>query len=74
MAYHNISFRQTMKRLLADPDFNLDDPTILGKLEYGWANPISASTEYLLECVSYASKAKLPILECGSGLSTIVIG
>jgi len=63
-----------MKTLLADPDYILDETKILKKLEYGWGNPVSASVEFLLESVNYSKEAKLPILECGSGLSTLVVG
>ena len=44
-------------------------------LIYGWGNEKwSALEEYLRACVEHASATRGPILECGSGLSTIMIG
>lgn len=44
-------------------------------LIYGWGNEAwSAEPEYLTALWEYAEKADGPILECGSGLSTFVLG
>jgi len=45
------------------------------QLVLGWANEkMSASEEYLQAIFRYAGEAEGPILECGSGLSTLVLG
>src|SRR5712671_6211054 len=44
-------------------------------LIYGWGNDAwSASEDYLLACLKYALLTDGPMLECGSGLTTIVLG
>jgi hypothetical protein len=44
-------------------------------LIYGWGNEDwSAREEYLMACVRDALASRGPILECGSGLTTIVVG
>jgi len=60
--------------LIDNPDLSLEGTKILSALESGWSNYSSASVNYLVECVRFTNQAKLPILECGSGLSTIVAG
>jgi predicted O-methyltransferase YrrM len=40
----------------------------------GWGNRWSAQREYLTACLEHARAADGPILECGSGLSTVLIG
>ncbi len=48
---------------------------MLRDLIYGWGNEVySGSEEYLRACLEVGWKAKGPILECGSGLSTILLG
>jgi hypothetical protein len=48
---------------------------VLNDLVYGWGNETwSALDEYLAGCVKHALSSPGPILECGSGLSTIVVG
>ena len=42
---------------------------------YGWGNERwSAQDDYLAACAEQALNSKGPILECGSGLTTIVVG
>ncbi len=49
--------------------------SILLSLIYGWGNESwSASCEYLQGIVNEARRSGGPVLECGSGLSTIVLG
>jgi hypothetical protein len=50
------------------------DPAMLRRLRWAWANPNSASVEYLSAVGEAAAAAKGPILECGSGISTVVVG
>ena len=64
-----------MGKILSNPQYDLNDRETLAELSYGWGNKShSASIEYLEECIQYTVQSKLPILECGSGLSTIVVG
>ena len=50
------------------------DPQVLTDLVYGWGNSWSAQLEYLVATLEHVRDAKGPVLECGSGLSTILIG
>ena len=48
---------------------------LLSDLVYGWGNEgYSAEHEYLSALNAYARKMSEPILECGSGLSTLLLG
>jgi hypothetical protein len=67
-------FRSAMGRLLRDPHC-LNDNDVLSSLSYGWGNSFwSACDEYILACAQHAWTCDGPILECGSGLTTIVLG
>ena len=50
------------------------DHDVLSELVQGWGNKWSAQHEYLGACLEHARDADGPILECGSGLSTILLG
>lgn len=68
-------FRKTLKTVIINPNRIIEDSKVLTDLSYGWANEeYSANLEYLQLCLEYATHAKQPILECGSGLSTILLG
>ncbi|MGK7910660.1 MAG: hypothetical protein AB4050_04125 [Synechococcus sp.] len=65
-----------MKAFLSAPErhIRIGDP-IIADLIYGWGNEHwSASDEYLVACMEHALAMNGPILECGSGLSTILVG
>jgi len=48
---------------------------ILNSLIRGWGNQgYSALEDYLMVCISHALTSEGPILECGSGLTTILAG
>ena len=73
--YLNHHFRQAMKEILNDHDKLNFDHDVLAKLCLGWGNPNAASNvEFLSECIKFARESSLPILECGSGLTTIIGG
>lgn len=65
-----------MRRFLANPAACARPGCrVLSDLVYGWGNDgWSALDEYLAGCVAHASTTSGPILECGSGLSTILVG
>jgi hypothetical protein len=64
-----------MLRLLLDPHCPSDRREVISALHYGWGNRFwSASTEYVLACWQHASVSDGPILECGSGLTTLILG
>lgn len=69
-------FHRAMKRLIANPAAaSSPNSTVMEDLVYGWGNQAwSAQGEYLRACVSHALAAPGPVLECGSGLSTLVLG
>jgi Methyltransferase domain len=75
MITRNPVFRRTMKDIVDNPQQALNNRDILTRLAYGWGNEShSASIEYLEDCIKYASQSGLPILECGSGLTSIIAG
>jgi hypothetical protein len=65
-----------MKQFMKYPDAcKHPGNTVLTDLIYGWGNEAwSALNEYLAVCIDNALTSRGPILECGSGLSTILIG
>ncbi len=52
----------------------LADPRRLRRLQWAWGNPNAAAVEYLVAVASAASANPGPMLECGSGLTTVVLG
>ena len=70
-----IVFRRSMNRLLSDPHCLTDQKDVLSDLRYGWGNKLwSASDEYVLACAKHALDCNRAILECGSGLTTLILG
>ena len=66
----NYRFARAMKSFVKSPD-----PKWIPDLIDGWNNRRwSALDEYLSACIIEAQSAKGDILECGSGLSTLLIG
>ncbi len=47
---------------------------VISDLIYGWGNSWSVLEEYLSACIKFALASDGPILECGSGLTTVVLG
>lgn len=76
-AYHReFIFRYSMMRFIRNPqgiiDKNTDD---ISNLIYGWGNEgWSALEEYIQACLRFAMQSNGPILECGSGLTTLLLG
>jgi hypothetical protein len=74
--YQEFVFWRAMRRLVrevtpASRDF---DAELLSDLIYGWGNSWSARHEFLDSCLQHVRKSDGPILECGSGLSTLLVG
>ena len=68
-------FRRAIKRFIQNPELCLDPGSrLLHHLVYGWGNSWSAQHEYLAACLEAALQSEGPILECGSGLSTVLLG
>lgn len=65
-----------MKALLRDPAaVACTSAQVLSDLEYGWGNAgWSGQPEYLQACARAAMSGDAPILECGSDVSTLVVG
>jgi hypothetical protein len=74
--HRELVFRRAMSRFVRDPAARTcpGDPT-LRALVYGWGNEgYSARDEYLAASIEQALTSPGPILECGSGLSTLLVG
>ena len=72
--HHRARFRQLIRRVVADPGLPQREPAIVSTLGALWGNGSwSASTDYLTTAMARAVGGTGPILECGSGLSTILV-
>jgi hypothetical protein len=69
-------FHRSMSTFIKNPQSALhEESAVLQGLIYGWGNESwSALTEYLVGGLQHAMKNEGPVLECGSGLSTILLG
>lgn len=75
-AHRELVFNRALRRLAKDPVRILrGDQSVLSDLVYGWGNEgWSGQREYLAACVEAALNTRGPILECGSGLTTLILG
>ena len=71
-----VIFRRAMKKFLRNLEQGIPfDRRLLTALIYGWGNEAwSSDSEYLAGCLEHAQLCRGPILECGSGLTTLLIG
>ena len=68
-------FARTWRRIRHLSPSAVPPPALLSDLVYGWGNEgFSAESEYMLAFLDHAWRASGPILECGSGLSTLLLG
>ncbi len=74
--HRDFVFWRAITKLSRDPRGVIATPgKVISDLIYGWDNEgWSASDEYLLSCLQFALASHGPILECGSGLTTILLG
>ena len=74
-SYRNVIFWKAIMQFQKNPEESIADTALISRLIYGWGNEgYSALEEYLLGCLQHVSECSGPILECGSGLSTILVG
>ncbi len=68
-------FGRALTQFSRDPERLASNETAISELIYGWGNEAwAASKDYLQSCVETALGSRGPILECGSGLTTILLG
>jgi hypothetical protein len=74
--YGAARFDGAMRRFAADPEAALAPGNgVLAELIWAWGNTgWSAQEEYLRVCITQAINSDGPTLECGSGLSTLLLG
>jgi len=64
-----------MEKFVKNPSAALEPgDRLLQDLIYGWGSDWSALDEYLTACLRHALVCEGPILECGSGLTTVLVG
>jgi hypothetical protein len=72
--YQQFIFWRAMRRFLREvPEKTRFEPDLLAELVYGWGNSWSAQHEYLDAALKHVRETDGPILECGSGLSTLLM-
>ena len=73
--YRRYLLGRSLKKFVADPEqFSKPGNAVLRDLQYAWGNKSHiAGEEYLSACLDDVFKTQGPILECGSGLSTLLI-
>ena len=65
----------TLNQIARLPPRELPPAHLLKRLQTAWDNEgIAAQTAYLLEVARHVSQTSGPILECGSGVTTLLIG
>lgn len=74
-AFLGHKFRRALRRIGKLPEGELPSRGLLDELQAGWRNEgFAASCDYLQEVMKLALATSGPILECGSGLTTLLIG
>lgn len=74
--HRTLVFARAMHRFTNDPAGAIrPGSSVIADLVYGWGNEgWSALDDYLVACIRAALTVDGPVLECGSGLSTILLG
>lgn len=74
-ALQDRTFRNALRRVAGLPLGAVPDRELLKNLMSGWGNEgFAAQTDYLEEVCKQAAQTNGPILECGSGLTSIMLG
>jgi hypothetical protein len=74
-AAQRYSFHHALRRIAALAPREIPSRDLLEYLRAGWGNEAwSPRAEYLEEVVRWAAMTPGPVLECGSGLTTILLG
>lgn len=69
------TFRQAIKEVMSLPPGQLPQRETLAQLMSGWGNDgMAADLDYVEEVAKMAARTEGPILECGSGLTTVILG
>ena len=69
------SFWRAMRRFMREVHLGHDiDRDLIEELVSSWGNRWSAQHEFLDDCLKQVRQTSGPVLECGSGLSTISLG
>jgi hypothetical protein len=69
------AFRRAVQDIMALPSGELPSRELLADLQRGWSNEgMAADLDYIEEVGRRALAASGPVLECGSGLTTILLG
>lgn len=71
----DVMFQRAMRKFIRDPEGSIAvGSSVIDKLIVGWGNEAwSSGHEYLASCVRHALASNGPILECGSGLTTLLL-
>lgn len=74
-ALRKFRLERSIRRLLALPPGQRPNRDLLAKLRNAWGNEgFSADVAYLDELCAQAAATPGPVLECGSGLTTVLLG
>ncbi len=72
--YRDLQLRRALNMIRThDAYVPLSDETVR-QLMYGWGNPWALQEELITELWHHAWLSRAPVLECGSGLSTLLLG
>lgn len=73
--HQQLIFKRAIRQFRENPRCHLNLPSkVLRDLIYGWGNVgFGAEDEYLSYCVRCVLESRHPTLECGSGLSTVLV-
>jgi hypothetical protein len=67
-------FDQLFKSFLVNPEAFVDNPVMMNRLVRYWGNAsMAAGVDYATYCAKAGLQSNLRVLECGAGLSTLLI-
>jgi predicted O-methyltransferase YrrM len=73
--YQRYVFWRALKQFSRLEDWHGVSASLIEDLIYGWNNPVwAAKPDLLTAVIAHAAATNGPIIECGSGLSTMVLG